>query len=39
VNTGGERLSGEPKAWKLTSLGGEVAQRISAIASDRKEAS
>jgi AcrR family transcriptional regulator/DNA-binding MarR family transcriptional regulator len=38
VNTGGERLSGEPKAWRLTSLGGEVAQRLSALALDRTEA-
>jgi AcrR family transcriptional regulator len=38
VNTGGGRLSGEPKAWKLTPLGGEVAQRLRAIALDRKEA-
>jgi hypothetical protein len=32
MRTGGERLGGEPKAWKLTPLGGEVAQRVSTIA-------
>jgi AcrR family transcriptional regulator/DNA-binding MarR family transcriptional regulator len=35
VNAGGERFSGEPKAWKLTPLGVEVAQRLSAVAVDR----
>ncbi len=37
-NTGGERLSGEPKAWKLTPLGNEVAQRLSIDTRDRSEA-
>jgi AcrR family transcriptional regulator len=37
VNMGGGRLSGEPKAWKLTSLGGQVAQRLSVLARDRAE--
>ncbi len=37
-NTGGERLSGEPKAWKLTPLGGQVAQRISVITDNRTAA-
>jgi AcrR family transcriptional regulator/DNA-binding MarR family transcriptional regulator len=38
INTGGGHQSGEPNAWKLTSLGREVAQRLSAVALDRKEA-
>jgi hypothetical protein len=31
-------LSGEAKAWRLTELGGEVAQRLSVLALDRTEA-
>ena len=38
VNTGGGHQSGEPNAWKLTPLGGQVAQRLSVLASDRAEA-
>jgi AcrR family transcriptional regulator len=38
VNTGGGHLSGEPNAWELTLLGGQVAQRLSAITADRPEA-
>ena len=38
VNTGGGHLSGEPNAWKLTPLGGQVAQRLSVLACDREEA-
>jgi AcrR family transcriptional regulator/DNA-binding MarR family transcriptional regulator len=38
VNTGGGHQSGEPNAWKLTPLGREVAQRLSAVALDRTEA-
>jgi DNA-binding MarR family transcriptional regulator len=38
VNTGGGHQSGEPNAWRLTALGGEVAQRLSALALDRTEA-
>jgi AcrR family transcriptional regulator len=38
VNMGGERLSGEPKAWRLTRLGDEVAQRLRVLALDRTEA-
>ena len=38
VNTGGGHLSGEPNAWKLTPLGGQVAQRLSVLTLDRAEA-
>ena len=38
VNTGGGHLSGEPNAWELTRLGGEVAQRLSVVTLDRKAA-
>jgi AcrR family transcriptional regulator len=38
VNTGGGHLSGEPNAWKLTPLGGQVAQRLSVLTRDREEA-
>jgi len=38
VNTGGGHQSGEPNAWMLTSLGGEVAQRLSVVTHDRTEA-
>ncbi len=38
VNTGGGHLSGEPNAWKLTPLGGQVAQRLSVLTRDRTEA-
>jgi AcrR family transcriptional regulator len=38
VNTGGGHQSGEPNAWELTSLGGQVARRLSVLASDRVEA-
>jgi AcrR family transcriptional regulator len=38
VNTGGGHLSGEPNAWELTQLGGQVAQRLSVLAIDRIEA-
>ncbi len=37
VNSGGGRLSGEPKAWKLTPLGEQVAQRLSVIAFDQEQ--
>ncbi|HWX44734.1 MAG TPA: TetR/AcrR family transcriptional regulator [Solirubrobacteraceae bacterium] len=39
VNTGGGHLSGEPNAWELTPLGGQVARRLSALTIDRTEAS
>ncbi len=38
VNTGGGHQSGEPNAWELTPLGGQVTQRLSAITYDRTEA-
>jgi AcrR family transcriptional regulator len=38
VNTGGGHLSGEPNAWELTPLGGQVAQRLRIATSDRKAA-
>jgi AcrR family transcriptional regulator len=38
LNTGGGHQSGEPNAWKLTPLGGQVAQRLSVITRDRTEA-
>jgi AcrR family transcriptional regulator len=38
ANTGGGHLSGEPNAWKLTPLGGQVTQRLSAIKHDQTEA-
>jgi AcrR family transcriptional regulator len=38
VNTGGGHLAGEPNAWKLTPLGGQVAQRLSVLTHDRAEA-
>ena len=38
ANTGGGHLSGEPNAWKLTPLGGQVAQRLSVLTLDRTEA-
>jgi DNA-binding MarR family transcriptional regulator len=38
VNTGGGHQSGEPNAWKLTPLGGEVARRLSVLTLDRTEA-
>ncbi len=38
VNTGGGHLSGEPNAWELTPLGGQVAQRLSVLTRDRTEA-
>ena len=38
VNTGGGHLSGEPNAWKLTPLGGQVARRLSVLTHDRTEA-
>jgi AcrR family transcriptional regulator len=37
VNAGGGHQSGEPNAWKLTPLGGQVAQRLSVVTHDRKE--
>ncbi len=37
-NAGGGHLSGEPNAWRLTPLGGQVAQRLSALAFDWTEA-
>ena len=37
VNTGGGHQSGEPNAWKLTPLGGEVARRLSVLTLDRTE--
>jgi AcrR family transcriptional regulator len=38
VNTGGGHQSGEPNAWKLTPLGGQVAQRLSVLTHNRTEA-
>jgi AcrR family transcriptional regulator len=38
VNTGGGHQSGEPNAWELTPLGGQVTQRLGAITHDRSEA-
>ncbi len=38
VNTGGGHQSGEPNAWALTSLGEQVAQRLSVLTLDRIEA-
>ncbi len=38
VNTGGGHQSGEPNAWKLTALGGQLARRLSVLAGDRTEA-
>ncbi len=38
VNTGGGRLSGEPNAWRLTPLGGQVARRLSVLTRDEGEA-
>ncbi len=38
VNTGGGHQSGEPNAWKLTPLGGQVARRLSVLTRDRTEA-
>jgi AcrR family transcriptional regulator/DNA-binding MarR family transcriptional regulator len=38
ANTGGGHQSGEPNAWRLTALGGEVAQRLSVLALERTEA-
>jgi AcrR family transcriptional regulator/DNA-binding MarR family transcriptional regulator len=38
VNTGGGHQSGEPNAWRLTPLGGQVAQRLSVLTPDRTEA-
>ena len=38
VNTGGGHQSGEPNAWKLTPLGGQVARRLSVLTGDRTEA-
>jgi hypothetical protein len=38
ANTGGGHLNGEPNAWKLTALGGQVARRLSLAALDRKAA-
>jgi AcrR family transcriptional regulator len=38
VNTGGGHQSGEPNAWKLTVLGGQVAQRLSVLTFDRTQA-
>ena len=38
VNTGGGHLSGEPNAWRLTPLGGQVAQRLSVLTRDREQA-
>jgi AcrR family transcriptional regulator len=37
-NTGGGHQSGEPNAWKLTPLGGQIAQRLSVLTHDRTEA-
>ena len=37
VNTGGGHQSGEPNAWKLTPLGGQVAQRLSVLTQDRAQ--
>jgi AcrR family transcriptional regulator len=38
ANTGGGHQSGEPNAWTLTPLGGQVAQRLSLVTRDRTEA-
>ncbi len=38
VNSGGGYQSGEPNAWELTSLGDQVARRLSALARDRSYA-
>ncbi len=38
VNTGGGHQSGEPNAWSLTPLGGQVARRLSVLTGDRSEA-
>jgi AcrR family transcriptional regulator/DNA-binding MarR family transcriptional regulator len=38
ANTGGGHLNGEPNVWTLTPLGGQVAQRLSLVARDRKAA-
>jgi AcrR family transcriptional regulator len=38
VNTGGGHLSGEPNAWELTPLGGQVAQRLSTATRNGKAA-
>ena len=38
VNTGGGHQSGEPNAWQLTPLGGQVARRLSVLTLDRTEA-
>jgi AcrR family transcriptional regulator len=35
VNTGGGHLSGEPNEWKLTPLGGQVAQRLRVLTLDQ----
>jgi AcrR family transcriptional regulator/DNA-binding MarR family transcriptional regulator len=35
VNSGGGHQSGEPNAWELTPLGGQVARRLSVIAQER----
>ncbi len=38
VNTGGGHQTGEPNAWRLTPLGGQVAQRLSVLTRDREQA-
>ncbi len=38
INTGGGHQSGEPNAWKLTPLGGKVAERLSVLTLGRTEA-
>ncbi len=38
VNTGGGHQSGEPNAWRLTSLGAKVARRLSVLTLDRERA-
>jgi len=38
VNTGGGHQSGAPNAWQLTPLGAKVAQRLSVLTFDRKQA-
>jgi AcrR family transcriptional regulator len=38
VNAGGGHQSGEPNAWELTPLGGQVARRLSVLTLDRTEA-
>jgi AcrR family transcriptional regulator len=38
VNVGGGHQSGEPNAWELTALGGQVARRLSVLTRDRTEA-